>query len=485
MPLYPHLEGRSDKTFSPTRHTAKSVFGDTRIEAVANGQPFTIYQLNQSILSGHTRSVFAVGDEVKIVITAPGLKNPITLFSDTGTATTVNSDSLGCEFDVEFQGCIDLEKLSAASSKQFKRQILGDDLVGPSEHLPSEYALLSIDLLHHLAGLRKKANMMESAADHTTHSIYNDALRLVSSHGNEFRDLWYKFNDAIADIPYGDDRFTAIKWHTDRVLRPMFMGAPVFSRSYEKPFGYPGDYQVMLYAYDSATPIKTPSLYDAVLQQYFSHGFGACIRSRLDLAVSAILANIRSAVIDDQSRYEILNVGCGAAVELPALIDGSAALNKRVSITLLDQDERPLQFAYTNAAAALYRNKDHCNITAFNMTFMELYKAGRLSDRADLGQQNAVYSLGLLDYFKPERAKRFAETLYERVKPGGVMVLCNVAKTRVGCEWILECLTDWRLIYRTRDDMSALFADLPSSPHVSIQLEDSKQMWVAVVEKPA
>ncbi len=474
----------SSRPFVPRRHSTRSVFKSALIESSINGERCDLQALNFTNMSASSRTEIEVGQEARLVIKVMGAESSSTIFDEVGTVIDSVSDTFGSEFDVQFSDFVDVEKLSREAGRIFKRQVLGEDLRGSAENLPPEYALLSVELLHHLSGLRLKADLLEEASDGTLENIYADAKRLMSSHSDEFRELWYRFNDVIADIPYEDDRFHAIKWHTDRVLKPMFMGAPVFERSYIKPLGYPGDYQIMLYAYDSHTPIKTPTLYDAVLQQYFSHGFGACIRSRMELTVNAIHANMAKGKSDRENPYEILNVGCGAAVELPALISDNAAGDQFLDIHLLDQDDRPLQYAFQHAAVAMRDNKHRCSVTAFNMSFLELYRAGRLTKDKAIGDQNVVYSLGLLDYFKPLRAKRFVEALYERVKPGGLLAVCNVAKTRVGCEWILECLTDWRLEYRTLDEMNTLFSDLPDSPKVTIRLEESQQMWVAVVEKP-
>ena len=480
---YVPLRGGS-RNFVPRRHTARAILGDVRFKALANGDPCTLESLNQTNVSGSSRTVLEIGQDVVFDLMADGLENQSKLLSEQARVVEVINDSFGCSFELEFLDGIKLDKLSQDANTHFKRQVLSDDISGGAQHLPPAYAMLSIELLHYLAGLRLKADLLEAAGDGTLEGIFRDARRLMSSHGNEFRDLWYRFNDVIADIPYDDDAFAAVKWHTDRVLRPHFMGAPVFARSFEKPLGYPGDYQIMLHAYDSATPVETPTLYDAVLQQFFSHGFGACIRSRMALAVDAIHINMEENPSGEDETYEILNVGCGAAVELPSLIQGTAARTKSVHIRLLDQDDRPLQYAYQHAAEAISSNRSRCEVTAYNMSFLELYRAGRLTEENDVGLQNVVYSLGLLDYFKALRAKRFVEALYTRVKPGGLLIICNVAKTRVGCEWILECLTDWRLEYRTIDHMNALFVDLPDNPKVTIRLEESKQMWVAVVEKP-
>jgi hypothetical protein len=46
------------------------------------------------------------------------------------------------------------------------------------------------------------------------------------------------------------DVLRATKLFTEQVLTPEFMGGPIWNRSYRKPFGYPGDFQMMNYVYE-------------------------------------------------------------------------------------------------------------------------------------------------------------------------------------------------------------------------------------------
>jgi SAM-dependent methyltransferase len=473
------------RPFTPRRYSTRDVFRDLALEVEADGVRCKLIALNFEFMAVTSRAKVQLGEMRTVVIRAAALKNTPVLFEGQGEVVDVITDSFGSEFDLKFSKMIDFEALSKEAAKLNTRQVLNDHPGIQADALPQEYAMLSVELMHHLSGLRIKATALEQFMEtRNPEEVFHQARRLMSTYSETFRDLWYRFNDVIALIPYDDPRFLAIKWHTDHVLRPLFMGAPVFSRSYEKPLGYPGDYQVMLYAYDFQNPVETPTLYDAVLQQYFSNGFGACIRGRLEMAVNAILNNLKGAQTSPDKPYEILNVGCGAAVELPALLSHRETREKFMHIRLLDQDDRPLQYAYQNLAKATYEHKNRKQLSAYRMSFIELYQSGRLTREEHIGPQDVIYSLGLLDYFRQGRAKRFVSELYSRVKPGGLLIVCNVAKTREGCEWILECLTDWRLEYRTQSDMDDIFDGLPGDPDINLELEPSGQMWVAVIRKP-
>jgi hypothetical protein len=67
-----------------------------------------------------------------------------------------------------------------------------------------------------------------------------------------------------------------------------------------------------------------------------------------------------------------------------------------------------------------------------------------------------VYSVGLFDYLKDRRARALASSLFDLVKPGGLLVLGNMNKCDMSNLWPMECLTDWRLYYRDDADMLGL-----------------------------
>ena len=94
-----------------------------------------------------------------------------------------------------------------------------------------------------------------------------------------------------------------------------------------------------------------------------------------------------------------------------------------------------------------------------------------------------IYSLGLYDYLSARRAKALTRDLYEQVKPGGKLILANVRKGRESCEWPLEFVTDWSLIYRTEADMLELIDGLDVR-NVSIDIDSTKCIYLMVVDKP-
>ena len=63
----------------------------------------------------------------------------------------------------------------------------------------------------------------------------------------------------------------------------------------------------------------------------------------------------------------------------------------------------------------------------------------------------------MFDYFRRERCERLAAAMYERLAPGGRLIIGNM---RAGTDmvWPLEFIEDWTLHYRTEAELAALAA---------------------------
>ena len=228
--------------------------------------------------------------------------------------------------------------------------------------------------------------------------------------------------------------------------------------------------------------MPAPTLYDSVVHAYLAHTLGACIRGRMNLTMNHIRDRLREVPASADEPCEMLNLGCGAARELPLLFgETDEFAGKHVNIHLVEQDPHALQHALELALPAAAPYEGRVNVQGLNVSFKEVLRAGALAE--SYGPQDVIYSLGLIDYFPLSLGKRMARDLYDRLKPGGVLTWCNVATCRETCYWPLEFLTDWTLYYRDEEEMREMF-DLPGA-EITLEMEDSRQIWVINAKKPA
>ena len=253
------------------------------------------------------------------------------------------------------------------------------------------------------------------------------------------------------------------------------MPGAVMKRCYEKPLGYPGDFQIMNYVYEWQRVGNTP--YEKLLHR-IGIETGACVGTRLRMTQKIVADYIAEEPAD--TPLNIANLGCGSAYEVYDYLK-IERLPRPVNFTLIDQDDRALTHAYEHAYPEVVRHAGRAKVQCLQASFAQLLKAGALF-RA-LPPQDVIYSLGLYDYLSARRAKALTRDLYEQVKPGGKLILANVRKGRESCEWPLEFVTDWSLIYRTEADMLELIDGLDVR-NVSIDIDSTKCIYLMVVDKP-
>ena len=100
-----------------------------------------------------------------------------------------------------------------------------------------------------------------------------------------------------------------------------------------------------------------------------------------------------------------------------------------------------------------------------------------------LPPQDVIYSLGLFDYLSHRRAKALAHDLYAQVAPGGKLIIANVKTGRETCQWPLDLVTDWSLVYRSEADMRAMYEGLDIE-NVQVIEDETKCVYMIIGDKP-
>ena len=154
---------------------------------------------------------------------------------------------------------------------------------------------------------------------------------------------------------------------------------------------------------------------------------------------------------------------------------------RAANFTLIDQDQRALTHAYEHAYPEVVRHGGMAKVQCIQASFAQLLKAGALFKT--LPPQDIIYSLGLYDYLSARRARALTHDLYAQVAPGGKLILANVKKGRESCEWPLEFVTDWSLIYRTEQDMLDMISGLDYT-NVRIEVDPTQCIYLMEVDKP-
>lgn len=210
-------------------------------------------------------------------------------------------------------------------------------------------------------------------------------------------------------------------------------------RARTKPRGYAGDFELLRWIYEgrlSDDPLGR--LFDRYFQ---SQAAPQAVRNRMAM-MSEWIAELVAARKGLETKIALVGSALGAEVR-DACLRLSESQRMGLSVVLLDLDPEGIE-----AAAALLQSllrEDQISAAAFNLF--------RLPERPQsapaLCDCQLLLCPGLFDYLSDEATSKMVVALYERLAPGGRLVIFQFAPhnpTRAYMEW----LGNWYLIYRDR-----------------------------------
>ena len=108
--------------------------------------------------------------------------------------------------------------------------------------VPGEYREICLE---GRATLRRHREALDGLS--TDSAAFAEAASALSE---DWRALWVEAHEAVRPLMADPLALAAAKCFTEATLTPELVAGPVWRRSYEKPLGYPGDYQIMNFIYD-------------------------------------------------------------------------------------------------------------------------------------------------------------------------------------------------------------------------------------------
>tara|TARA_R100000027_G_scaffold7932_4_gene6003 strand:- start:26269 stop:27567 length:1299 start_codon:yes stop_codon:yes gene_type:complete len=238
-----------------------------------------------------------------------------------------------------------------------------------------------------------------------------------------------------------------------RELHPFILCAPFAHRTFTKPLGYAGDYE-MVNMMLQESPSRGNSTYARIFHDLQTNA-AACTahRNRIDF-LEARLTEEAERVQDSMRICNILNVGCGPAVEVQRFIRNSDSCEE-CSFTLMDFNEETLQYTSSRIDESVKVSGRQPAINFVQRSIDELLKDVHDEKEEIVPTYDVVYCAGLFDYFPDNVCRNLVSLYYRWVKPGGLLVVTNVTP-RNPDRCTMEHLLEWYLIYRDEETMKSL-----------------------------
>ncbi len=267
-------------------------------------------------------------------------------------------------------------------------------------------------------------------------------------------ELFAKFEDEAKQV--SDEELAIHKAFARREVHPLTMCAPFMHRTYTKPLGYAGDYEMVNMIMDD--PWKGQNTYAKVVNSLLLRSDTAqAHRNRIEKLAEYLTIEARR--VNELGRpLRVLNVGCGPAAEVRRFIEDSW-LSDRTEIELLDFNQQTLEFAQARITEVIRRQRRRTAITYTHRSVHELLKQATGRNSSAEPAYDLVYCAGLFDYLNDRICGRLLRLFHSWTLPGGLVVATNV-HPRHPVRGFLEHLQEWYLVLRDEGQMRQLVPGL-------------------------
>jgi extracellular factor (EF) 3-hydroxypalmitic acid methyl ester biosynthesis protein len=264
-----------------------------------------------------------------------------------------------------------------------------------------------------------------------------------------------------------------------RQLHPYFLCAPFFRRTFTKPLGFAGDYEMM--SMIIRNQVEGESIFGKLVNTYLlDHGPCRAVRNRAKFLTIKISDEV-SRVAREGRDAHIFCIACGPAWEAVDFI-ANHPLADKAHFNLLDFNEETLR--YTSQKMDEVRQQHHrkTQVKLIKNSVQNLLRARGRNPAAN-GAYDLIYCSGLYDYLSDSVCRALNSHLYDLLAPGGLMVVGNFATCTPG-QNLMEHLMEWFLIYRDDRQLAGLAPEQATREDCVVRSEPSGANFFLEIRKP-
>jgi extracellular factor (EF) 3-hydroxypalmitic acid methyl ester biosynthesis protein len=322
-----------------------------------------------------------------------------------------------------------------------------------------EFKMVLVDIQMYLTDLRQWLNQIElemtGGQPETQSEAGRDRLRELSNKITPaFNALHERFEEVGRRVE--PELRPVHELVTKRVLHPLVMCSPFAHRTFHKPLGYAGDYEMVNMMLRD--PLEGNSYYAKALNAWFINQWPAeAHRNRIDYLVD----RLREESLRGERRkrpIRVLNLGCGPAHEVVEYLRRHD-LTEYLDLTLWDFNDETVERPGRNLEACKRQYQRTMPIKITRKSVHQVLKDGGRNSRAAVAHEfDYIYCAGLFDYLTHRTCKQLDNVFYDWLAPGGLLAVTNVVDF-MPFRHMMEFMLDWKLIYRDTSDAPALYPD--------------------------
>lgn len=277
-----------------------------------------------------------------------------------------------------------------------------------------------------------------------------------------------------------EEHWAAHARYMRRHLHPLVLTAPFANRTFTKPLGYAGDYEMVNMI--ARNGYEGDSLFAKIIHGWFVVQPPAVAhRNRIKYLTERMELEAYR-VARTGGTAQILDFACGPAVEIQNFLRSS--YSEKVELTLADFNDETL--AHARRSLDKLRDLLHLRtpIHFQRKSVSQLFRDNRQPATANRGRYDFVCCAGLFDYLPDPTCKQLMNIFYQLLAPGGLLLVTNVEPSnplRHGMEHLL----DWHLIYRRERDLRKLRPAEAIEDFVTVRTDATGVDLFFEIRKPA
>ncbi|MDX1565945.1 MAG: class I SAM-dependent methyltransferase, partial [Phycisphaeraceae bacterium] len=296
-------------------------------------------------------------------------------------------------------------------------------------------------------------NIQDQEAVSMAEAFYRDIQSPVAP---EVEVLFVRFEEEASSVP--EDQVMAHKAFARRELHPLTLCSPFVHRSFTKPLGYAGDYEMVNMMLGESTS-RAPSTYARIVDAFhIQTAAPEAHRNRIDMLQQRLDAEAER-VHQLERPFVALNVGCGPAVEVQRFVRNNP-LAAFADFTLMDFNGQTLEHAETKVREAMQASGHDPMLRIEHKSIDDLLKEAHRQAPESAPRHDMIYCAGLFDYFSDRVCRQLLKLFYGRVRPGGLVVATNVHRCNPN-RHLMEHILEWHLVYRDEQGFARLAPDGP------------------------
>jgi len=322
-----------------------------------------------------------------------------------------------------------------------------------AHHVSADFKLNVADMQNMLIGMKRWLEQIDLGIRSTPTGDPMALEREVISEieqrmVEEMHPLMTDFENSARSISLMD--MPAHKFYIRRQIHPLVLCSPFTYRTYTKPLGYAGDYEMVNMMLRN--PYEGGSLFAKILNNVFLETAPVVAhRNRINY-LSAMLEKEAQRCVQEGRRLKVLNLGCGPAQEIQSFIKNNEICDQ-CDFTLIDFNTETLDNTTGILNDLITKRGLHTRIETIEKSVHQLLKQASRGDiEMEWESYDFVYCAGLFDYLSQKVCKKLVELLVKLLKPNGLLVFTNVASTNPSIGW-MEYVLEWNLVYRNDWEM--------------------------------